>query len=63
MQALSPFANGVALGRADALFLSSGSWRVFLFLDSGARQFDVRATSAASAIQAAWGKLKESRKS
>lgn len=62
MQALSPFSNGVALGRADALFLSTGSWRVFLFLSQGVKQFDVAANDAATAISTAWSKLKESRK-
>lgn len=62
MQVLNPFSNGVALGRADALFRGPGSWRVFLFLSSGPRQIDVKARSASEAIAQAWAKLKEERK-
>lgn len=61
MQALSPFANGVALGNADALLLRPGSWRVFLFLSSGPRSFDVASSSADKAIAEAWSRLRAER--
>lgn len=60
----NPFLNGLGAsvgGKADVMPLRPGTFRVFLFIAAGPRQFDVRAPDAEQAATKAWDLLKAER--